>query len=63
MLVLNTTQFPVSVSIVKADNTKDSIFLMAKGKATLPEGSSLDPAKLGEYRLILKTDPPIPAES
>lgn len=62
MIVLNKTNFSMSVEIVKADNSKDSVFLMAKGKVTLPDGASLEPTKLGEYRLTLKTNPPIPNE-
>jgi hypothetical protein len=61
MKILNKTDVPQTIQIVDANGKVDSIQLNKGRPVTLPEGFQIDPSKIEEYKLILKTDPPLAA--
>jgi len=49
MPLINSLTVGVTLKIILADGTKDSINIQPKGKVSLPAGAVVDPAYVAEY--------------
>ena len=57
MALINKTNFMLSVPIVLADGTRDSVNIQPNRRVTLPDGAILDPRRARDFRTqITDTD-------
>jgi len=54
MKVINRTKDFLTVPLILANGTKDSINIQPMGRVTLPEGAEVDPSKAAAYKTRIK---------